>query len=239
MEKLKIKNIAFKYDKNDVLNNINADIINNSIISIIGNNGAGKSSILKIILKIITQNSGEIFIDEQLNKNINSNKYAEIFSYVPQENGYFDDFTVYDTIMDGRYIYNNIEENRDVVSNAIIMCDLSEIVERKMNEISGGERRRVLIARAIVQDSEFILMDEPFSNLDLLHQKNISKIIVDLNKNLKKGIIMVVHDINLALNMSDYIIAIKDGTIFQFDLPEKVINSENIEKIFGVKSTKV
>jgi ABC-type cobalamin/Fe3+-siderophores transport system ATPase subunit len=95
MEKLKIKNIAFKYDKNDVLNNINADIINNSIISIIGNNGAGKSSILKIILKIITQNSGEIFIDEQLNKNIND-----------QIQGYWSGHSAYSIMVKGGFLIN-------------------------------------------------------------------------------------------------------------------------------------
>ena len=239
MSKIKTENIKFGYYENEILKGINFEAESGKIYSIAGPNGSGKSTFLKNILKILKSSSGKIEVNEENINNIKGKKFAEIFGYVPQEGGYCKEFTVYDNIMDGRYRHFKMfgeagSKDREYVERAMEMADVTKLKEKKIGELSGGEKRRVLIARGIAQESRFLIMDEPFSNLDIHHQLEISEVIEKIKKEEKRGVIMVVHDLNSAMQHSDEVMLIKDGNVFAFGEPKDVLSVENIKEVYGI-----
>ena len=239
MSKLIIEKLKFGYIENEVLKGVEFQSESGKIYSIAGPNGSGKSTFLKNILKILKHKSGKIEVDNIETSSIHGKKFAEIFGYVPQEGGYCADFTVYDTVMDGRYRHftgfgNESKQDRESVERAMEMADVLKFKDKKVGELSGGEKRRVLIARAIAQESKFLVMDEPFSNLDIHHQMEISEVIEKIKKEDKRGVIMVVHDLNSAMQHSDEVMLMKDGSVFAFGEPQKVLTVENIKAVYGI-----
>lgn len=242
MEKIALEKFSFNYGKNEILKEITLNIKHGEVCAILGPNGAGKSSLVKGIAGIAGEVLGRVTIDGMEKSRIKREEMASYLSYVPQENGYFGEFTVFDTVMDGRYRYfktKNSRENIEKVESALEEFDCVKIRDKKMEELSGGEKRRVLIARAAVQESRYILMDEPFSNLDIKHQAEVADIIRKLKKSGKTTVVMVIHDINCALSLSDYTIIIKDGRLFKSGITEEIITSETIQSVYGVSAEKI
>lgn len=185
MKEIILEKFNFYYGKNEILKDINLNMKHGDVCAILGPNGAGKSSLIKGIAGIGGEVSGRVSIDEVDRKNLTREELASFLAYVPQENGYFGEFTVFDTVMDGRYReLKKISkiENIKKVEAVLEEFDCIKIRDKKMEELSGGEKRRVLIARAAVQESRYILMDEPFSNLDIKHQTEVADIIRKLKK---------------------------------------------------------
>lgn len=239
MSKIKAENIKFGYMEEEILKGINFEAESGKIYSIAGPNGSGKSTFLKNMLKLLKYKSGKIEVDEENIEKIKGRKFAEIFGYVPQEGGYCKEFTVYDTVMDGRYRYFTMfgeltSKDKECVERAMEMADVINLKNKKIGELSGGEKRRVLIARGIAQESRFLVMDEPFSNLDIHHQLEISEVIEKIKNEDRIGIIMVVHDLNSAMQHSDKVMLIKDGTVFAFGEPKDVLSAENIKEVYGI-----
>ena len=239
MSKFTTKNLKFGYMEEEILKGINFEADSGKIYSIAGPNGSGKSTFLKNILKLLKYKSGEIEIDGENLTLVKGKRFAELFSYVPQEGGYCKEFTVYDSVMDGRYRHftgfgSESEEDRKAVERAMKLADIMSLKNKKIGELSGGEKRRTLIARAIAQESRFLVMDEPFSNLDIHHQLEISEVIEKIKNDEKRGVIMVVHDLNSAMQHSDKVMMIKSGRVFAFGKPKEVLSAENIKEVYGI-----
>ncbi|MGM0508808.1 MAG: heme ABC transporter ATP-binding protein [Fusobacteriota bacterium] len=237
MSEIKIKNLDFAYKKEKVLKNINLSIKNGEITSIIGPNGSGKTTLLKLMLDLLTFKRGDIKISDKSIKKYSKKELSQKISYVSQQVNFNFDFTVYDIVMMGRYPYVSRfskETNRDkkIVKEAMETTYTWKFRQKSINELSGGELQRVIIARSIVQNSEIMMLDEPISHLDIHHQMEIMDTLKKINAKKNTTVITVLHNINLAVQYSDKIILLDKGKIIANGDPREVISYENIKKVY-------
>lgn len=240
MDVLRVNNLEFGYKDNLVIKDISFDIKEGSFVSIIGPNGSGKSTLLKTINNLYNPNSGTI---ELYGKDILSYKKRDLakkIALVPQDTNIEYDFTVEDIVMMGRHPYKKRFENEDdldykIVNEALSLTNTLNLKNRMINQISGGERQRAIIAKALAQKPAIILLDEPTSNLDINHQMDVLNLLKKLNKENGLTVILVIHDINLACRYSDEIILLNQGKILGIGSPEEVITVDNIENAYDMK----
>lgn len=235
---IKIDKINVYYDKmQNVLKNFSAIFERGKFSVILGPNGAGKSTLLKSIVGYITLDSGTILIDEKKISEWDRISLAKKISLIPQHYSFNFNYTVEELVIMGRFPYlgywqNYSEEDKKMVEKTLKQLDLYEMKDRFFNKLSGGEKQRVAIARALAQDTDIILMDEAFVNLDINHQLEIMQILVKINKVHNKTIILVSHNINLAAEYCNEIFFIKNGKLAAQGKPENIINKEVLRKIY-------
>ena len=234
--------ISLKYNDKSILEDINIEIKKGMILSILGPNGAGKSSLLNILSGDIESNIGNVFYDSRDIKNISIQERAFIRSVMSQNQPIVFDFSVRDIVEMGWLDKGNIKYSNNI-NNAIIGvlndCEIAHLEKRKFNTLSGGEQRRVHFARSLIQlwresgnkDSRYLMLDEPTSNLDLSHQIKLMNMLKKL-ANDGVGILLILHDLNLAFNFSDYIAIIKNGKLFAYDKPLNIFNKNILEDVF-------
>jgi len=232
------KNLKFSYDDTQVLNNLNFEIKKNSFISILGPNGAGKSTIVKLISKVLTGYEGEILIEGNNIKSLNQIEIAKKIAVVPQNTSLGFNFSVFETVMMGRYPYlsrfkSENHEDRKIVTEVMKLTRTEIFKDKNYNELSGGEKQRVIIAQTLVQNSPIIILDEPTSHLDINFQIEFMELFFSLFKNNKKTIIGIFHDINLAIQYSEKIMLLKDGGVFCYGNVEEVITRTNMMSVFN------
>ena len=184
--KLEIKNLSFSYKNKEILNNISFEVYSGTLLSILGANGAGKTTLIKCINGILNFKKGEVLIDEKNFSNKSLKEKSKIMSYVPQITSSFDiDLTVFDTVLLGRVPHKTFkfsEWDKQIALNNIKKLDLEKYLFSYVGELSGGEKQRVLIARALTQEPKILILDEPISNLDLKFQLETMKILKNLAK---------------------------------------------------------
>lgn len=232
---LNIDGIEFSYTSVPVLRNVKFHLEKGEFLSILGNNGAGKSTLLKCINRILKPHKGTIYIEKDEISKLSRVEIAKKIGYVAQrnENGRF---TVFDAVLLGRkpYIKWDItEKDVKIVNEVLKKFDLEKLALRYLNELSGGELQKVVIARALSQQPVVMLLDEPTNNLDLKNQIEVLKIIKDTVKEQSIAAIVIIHDLNLALRFSDKFLLLKDNTIFAYGGME-VMTEENIEAVYGI-----
>ncbi len=237
---LQIKNLSFGYKKNQmILNNINLEIKQGEILGILGPNGTGKTTFIKCINNIHKPNEGRILYDGNNIMNLSQLNIAKIIAYVPQYTNNFFPMNVIDTVMMGRMPYvkkNYSDEDKEIVFSIIKKMNLEKFAFRNIKEMSGGERQRVFIARAMAQQPKIIILDEPTSSLDLYNQLFILHTITKLAKENNITIIMTIHDLNLASMFCDNILMLKDTHIFTHGKPESILTAENIYEMYKVRT---
>ncbi|EAJ1254266.1 ATP-binding cassette domain-containing protein [Campylobacter lari] len=235
---IELKNIEKKYNKKTIVKDININFEKGKLTSIIGSNGAGKSTVLSLASRLIKADKGEIIIN---GKNINTykeNNLAQILSILKQQNNLNIKLTIEDLVAFGRFPYSQGKINnqdKDKINEAIKYMNLEDIKDRYLDTLSGGQKQRAFIAMIIAQDTEYIFLDEPLNNLDMQHSVSIMKIIKNLATECNKGIIVVLHDINFASIYSDHIVAMKNGIILQSGNTNEVINTPNLKEIFDME----
>jgi len=236
---LVIKELTFSYDKKEVLKGIGGTFYEGTLYSIVGPNGSGKTTWLKLIAGINKKQRGsiELFgkpIDDMTNKEV-----AKRLSFVPQMFNIQYAYTVEEVVAMGRYPYMNrfsalSEEDARLVGMALKETNLIELKDRFVNELSGGELQRVIIARAIAQDTDIIVLDEPISHLDIHYQYEIVTLLKRLCREKKKTVITVLHDLNVTMNHCDHILLIKDGQVMIEGEPLEVLTEEVIARVYGL-----
>ena len=236
---MEIKNISLSYDKRTVLEDITLNFKDKSFIGIIGKNGTGKSTLLKAITGLLKPIKGNIFIDNEDIYNMRKNVLAKKISFMPQNMQFDFSFNVKDFIMFGRYPYINMfklasEEDFKIVEDIMNFTQTTEFATRNINELSGGEKQKVLLAQTLVQGTDIIALDEPTSHLDIGSQATIFKLLKMLNEKYNKTIITTVHDLNLAGEFCSDIVLLDDKKVLNFDSAEKVLNYKDIEKVYDV-----
>jgi len=237
---LKICNVTFAYNSVDVLKNITFEAKEGEILGILGPNGAGKTTLLKCIFRALIPKHGVILLDGTDIKKFSQRELAKNMAVVMQED-IVAPFTVLETILMGRYPHlESPFKILDVSSSKFIeeiinMLELGKLLDRGLNEISGGERRRVHIARALVQQPKVLLLDEPTVHLDLNYQLFIMEIIKRYTISKRIITIATFHDLSLAVRFCDKVILMKNGIIFAAGKPEEVITPENIESVYNVR----
>ncbi|OEU51483.1 MAG: iron ABC transporter ATP-binding protein [Desulfuromonadales bacterium C00003096] len=239
MVKLKVKNVEFGYNSTLVLEGISMDLDRSEIIGIVGPNGAGKSTLIRCIDRILTPGGGTILLDETDISTLSRMEIARKMGYVPQTTTRVFPATVFDTVLMGRRPHlgwKSSEEDVDKVLEILELLGIMEFAMRDFNEISGGQQQKVLIARALAQEADILLLDEPTSNLDIRHQLEVMEIMTNIVH--KKGIsaVMAIHDLNLASRYTSRILMMNGGRIFAAGDPESVLTTENIRRAYGVEA---
>lgn len=231
------KEITFKYDESTIIDCLNVSIEKGSFISIIGPNGSGKSTLLKLLAANLVPNRGGVFLEDKNIYSYGKKELAREMAVVPQDTGISFDFDVYDIVLMGRNPHlkrfqRESEEDYKIVRDAMEWTDTWKLRERRINEISGGERQRVIIARALAQEPEIILLDEPTSSLDIHHQIEVLELLKKLNEEKAVTIILVLHDMNLAARYSKEILLLHQGKKVTIGKTEAVMTVENLQKAY-------
>jgi iron complex transport system ATP-binding protein len=237
--KLTINKLSFNYTGFPVLKDVALEVGLGETLSIVGPNGSGKSTLLKCINRILKTKQNTVFIDGKDTSKINLKELSKIMGYVPQSSTSTFPFTVFDMVLMGRkpYIHWNLSErDNEIVAEMLDFLGIGELAMRHYNELSGGEQQKVVIARALAQQPQILLLDEPTSSLDIKHQLEILFILRSLAQSKERSVIVAMHDLNLASRFSDRMLMLKQGRIFAAGTPESVLTEENIEAAYGVKS---
>lgn len=235
---LKIKDLVCGYDKRFFLKDINLNVNDGELLGVIGPNGSGKTTLLRAISRILKPSKGEIIFKE---KNISQMGYRELAKKIAvvSQNPGLSGVNVEEYILLGRIPYRKrlqfLDTSRDeeIARKAMNLTDTIELSQRPMNELSGGEIQRVVIARAIAQEPELLLLDEPTTHLDIGHQIEILDLIKELNRKQGLTVIAVFHDLNLASEYCDRLILLKEGGIYRKGLPHEVLTYQLIEEVYN------
>lgn len=235
-----ISNLSFGYKKgNKVLDDINLTVEQGEVLGILGPNGTGKTTFIKCINKILKPQAGKITYDGCDLLQLKQEEIAKIIAYVPQYIGGFFDMTVVDAVMMGRLPYakyNYSKTDEAIVFDIINKMELTPFAFRSIKEMSGGERQRVFIARALAQQPKIIVLDEPTSALDLHNQLFILHTIADVAKTNNISIVMTIHDLNLASMFCDKILMLNNTHIFAYGKTQDVLNEYNINNMYRVNT---
>lgn len=235
-----VKDLYFSFGNKEVLKNLSMNIKPGVFISIVGPNGSGKSTFLKNISTYLRPQKGIVILGtEDINK-LSRKEISKRISVVPQNTSLEFDFKVKDMVMMGRHPYINrfkgeTAEDIKIVKEAMTYTNILMFSDRMFNELSGGEKQRVILAQALAQQPNILLLDEPVSHLDLQHQVEILDLIKRMSIQECKTVIAVLHDLNMASVYSDYIVILKEGKIFAEGEPQKVLSCKNIEEVFKTK----
>ncbi|MGM0737729.1 MAG: ABC transporter ATP-binding protein [Bacteroidota bacterium] len=231
-----LRDITFRYDKDPVLSGIRAEVDRGDLVALVGPNGSGKSTLIKCINGILTVREGDVLIDGTSVRAIPAVERARKMAYVPQTEQKSVPVQVFDAVLLGRKPYIQWRPSRsDYQRTAEILkrLDLEDVAMREVHKLSGGQQQRVFIARALNQQPEILLLDEPTANLDLKYQMETLKLLRDLAGD---GITVVIamHDINMASLFANRVMMLKDGRIFASGGPE-IVTVDHVQQLFGVK----
>lgn len=239
---IKLNNVTSGYMGVSIIKNISLTIEKGKIISIIGKNGCGKTTLLKTASKIIEPYSGDILLRGKNIFVMTNKETAKVISYLPQ-NRDIPNIRVYDLVMHGRFPYlgfPRIPANEDKlkVREALYTLGIEKYRNKNIRELSGGQRQKVYIAMVLAQDTDVVFLDEPTTYLDINHQLEILEIVKNLKK-MGKTVVMVIHDLNSALTFSDMVCLMDKGGVVIYDKPQAIYESGKIEEIFNVKCHEV
>ena len=234
-----VKNLSFRYVNKVVLHDISFVLSENIIVSIVGPNGAGKSTLLKILAGILLPNRGSVYMNNADFTRLSAGERARLVGYLPQE---FDTpfaFTVEDVVRMGRFpfqrgMFATSAQDQQIVEQAMQATDVLAFRHRPFNQLSGGEKQRVMLASVLAQEVPILLLDEPTRALDYAHQAQLMRVLQRENREQGKTVVWVTHDVNLALRFSDVIIFLKDGQIVEQGAPREVVRPEILHAVFDV-----
>ena len=234
---IRIKNISFSYSGNEVLKDISFNVQSGECVGILGNNGAGKSTLITCLNKIRSPKMGEIYINNQDVLKMGRLETARRISYVAQKNE-LSQMTVFDCVLLGRKPYikwSLSQEDINLCDSMIEQVGLTKFKLRYINELSGGELQKVMLARAFVQQPQLLLLDEPTSSLDPKNQYEMLSMVRRMARERNISVLIVIHDLNLALRYCDKFVFISDGVIYRYG-DASIITEETIFDVYGIEA---
>ena len=234
---LHVKEISYSVPDKQILHDISFSIDQGKFIGIIGPNGSGKSTMLKIIYRYLKQTSGVVTLYEKDLVQMTQKKLAQEMAVVSQETPVLFDFTVKDLVMMGRTPYKqwlekDKKEDYAIVEESMQLANVLYLKDRTFGQLSGGEKKRVMLARALAQQAKILILDEPTNHLDIEHQFQL----MDLVKELPITIVAALHDLNLAASYCDELLIMQDGALFMKGTPEQVLTEETIQHVFQIQA---
>ena len=237
---IKIQNLEVFYSDKKVLDGINLTLNAGEFCFILGPNGAGKSTLLKSINGILKIRSGNVEINGTNINQLAEKELSRQIAFIPQSLNMQFDYRVFEFTLMGRFPWINhfggySENDKRIVEKYLDLLKLESFKDCYFNELSGGERQRVLIARALVQESEYILMDESICFLDINHQIEILHLLKNVIKTLNKTIIMVSHNLNLAAEFADNLVLIKQGQLVVTGTVSEIFTREILSSVFNME----
>jgi iron complex transport system ATP-binding protein len=236
---ISVRNLSVQFNNNVLLDGISFDISGGEYVAIIGCNGTGKSTLLRCLDKIVVGFSGEIFFDGELLSRISHKSLARRVAFVRQSVGDGFSFTARQVVEMGRYPHLQplmpiSKVDQQIVEDSIELMGVGSISHRQFDILSGGEKQKVLLAAALAQGTDVLLLDEPTTYLDYKHQSEIGKILRDLNQEHGKTIIEVTHDVNRAVLDATHVIALGNKKILFDGTPQYLMNPTHLKNIYNL-----
>jgi iron complex transport system ATP-binding protein len=236
---LRATDLVFAYGKPEVLRGVSLTARTGERVGILGPNGCGKSTLLKCLNRKLSPRSGKVALDGEDLARMDRAAIARQIGAVPQSASIPYPFSVAEVVLMGRHIHARRGFTRDdhrAVQEALARVGLAFLAERSVMELSGGEFQRVLIARALAQESAFLLLDEPTLHLDPAHQLELMDLLTDLTRVHGLGVVMSTHDMSLALNDLDDVLVMKAGRIVAAGAPSEVLCPESLREAYGIEA---
>ena len=232
---IKTEGVKLSIGNKNILKGIDINVENKEFVGIIGPNGSGKSTLLKCIYRNLKPSSGVIMLGDEDLSTIPIKESAKKLAVLSQHNYYDFDFKVYDIVLMGRSPHKKImerdsKEDFEIVDDALEKVGMIDFKERSFNTLSGGEQQRIILARALAQQTDCLVLDEPTNHLDIKHQLQLMSIV----KGLNIEVIAAIHDLNIALMYCDKIYVLKDGKIIAYGTPSEVMTKELIKEVYEV-----
>lgn len=237
--RIEARNLAYGFNNNIVGSNIYFEVAKGEMLFILGPNGIGKTTLIKTILNLLGPLDGDILIDNLSISDFNRKELGRIFAYVPQNNSFNFPFKVIDMILMGRTPYlekfqTPKKKDYEIAFNSLEILNISHLENKPFTNISGGEKQLVLIARALTQEANFLVLDEPTSSLDFGNEVKLLKILEKLSKR-GMGVIMATHNPNHAVKKSGKILLLKGKKDFYFGSSLETLTKERLEKVYETK----
>ncbi len=233
---LSVKDLSVGYKDTVVASGINFEVPIGKLMGIVGVNGIGKSTLLRTLAKVQPKLSGSVHLNGKLLENYDSNNLASTLSVVLTEPIASKNMTVLELVTLGRQPYTNwigklSKTDISKITEALQLLELEDLKNKKCYELSDGQVQRVMIARAIAQDTSIILLDEPTTHLDLYHKVQILKLLRSISKQTQKTILFTSHEIEMVIQLCDTLLLL-DGTINTFGTPQQLINQKSFDTLF-------
>jgi cobalamin transport system ATP-binding protein len=236
---IQTQSLTFAYKDKPVLDDISLSVNKGEMVGLIGPNGSGKTTLLKIFSAVLT-GDGEVQLNGRNAQTYGRRELSRLFAMVPQDNQILFPYTVAEIVLMGRACYHSplaLEGERDleVARASMELTDSLAFSDRYLHELSGGEKQRVIIARALAQEPQILLLDEPSAFLDLKHQVQVFELMRRLNREQGLTIIAALHDLNLAALFFPRLVILRDGKIYRDGTPKEVLTEETIREVYEIQ----
>ncbi len=231
--------VRFDVPARTLLQPLTLDIPSGQMVGLIGHNGSGKSTLLKLLARQLLPSAGTIALDGKPLQAWKNRNFAQQVAYLPQQLPAAEGISVRELVGFGRYPWHGAlgrigPEDQAQIERAMQLTHIEPFAERLVDHLSGGERQRVWLAMLLAQNSRYLLLDEPTSALDIAHQVEVLALIHDLSQKLDLGVLVVLHDVNMAARYCDHLLALHGGTLLMQGSPSELMNSAALEAIYGI-----
>lgn len=231
--------VSYQLPEKTLLHPIDLTIEHGQIVGLIGHNGSGKSTLLKLLARQLKPSDGQISLEGKDLHRWGDRPLARQIAYLPQQPPGTDGLTARELVSFGRYPWHGAlgrfsREDRAQVDRAMALTDTERFADRGVDELSGGERQRVWLAMLLAQNTRYLLLDEPTSALDVAHQVEVLSLVRKLGKELEMGVVVVLHDINMAASYCDHLVALHSGRLLTEGSPDQLMNQDTLKDIYGI-----
>lgn len=235
------EDVRFSYGKMEVLGGVSLSLARGELVGLVGPNGSGKTTLLRIISGFLKPGAGRVLLGGEEVARMGRRQVARKVAVVPQEEGWDFGFSVGQTVLMGRHPHQGLlsfdrPADHEAAKRALAQAGLSELAERPLGKLSGGERRRVLLARALAQEPEVLLMDEPTAFLDLKHQVELFALARKLAEEKGLACLLVSHDLSLTARFCHTLAVLKDGLVAAMGPPGEVLTDELVREVYRVEA---
>jgi len=234
---LTLSKVGFRYSASWAVRGVDLEVFSGEMLGILGPNGSGKTTLLKIMDGMLLPHEGDVLVGGKSIGTLKRGDIAKVVAMVAQENFFRFAFSVLEVVLMGRFPHlRRLQFERDkdleIALNALKATHALELAERSIHELSGGEKQRVLMARALAQEPAVILLDEPTSFLDLKYKKEIFDLIANLTREKRLGVVIVSHDMDLVSQYCHRLVMLKNGSVHLTGTPEEVIHAQSIQEVY-------
>ena len=239
--RLRARELRLGYGDAVVIDDLDLDVLDGTVTAVIGPNGCGKSTLLRALARLLPARHGHVLLDGRRIDRCPTREVAKVLAVLPQTPVAPDGLTVADLVARGRHPHQAwyrqwSGDDEAAVAEALDWTGMSEFAERTVDTLSGGQRQRVWISMALAQGTEILLLDEPTTFLDLAHQVDVLDLVERLHREMRRTVVMVLHDLNLAARYAGRLIAMRDGRIVADGPPEEVLTAELLRAVFDLEA---
>lgn len=237
---IELHNVAVGYDGTPIVEDVTLTIPDRGLTVLIGSNGAGKSTLLSGVGRLNALLAGEIIVDGRPLEEWSNDELAKQLAILKQSQDMQMRLKVFELILLGRFPYSKgrySEEDYQVVQDVMAQMELTALADRYIDELSGGQKQRAFIAMTLAQETKYLLLDEPIASLDMRFSRDMMRYLQRVTKESDKSVVVIIHDLNLALAYADHVIAMTDGRVIAHGPVDEIVTPATIEQIYGCEVT--